>query len=666
MVQIFFFTKKKAQKVSTTAPAVASAPSQAAAPAGKKVKTKKPTKQDWLDRAKYENEIHAISDRLSHISQSEELKRTESVALREALEKLRSDQDKIASFLKDRIREKEHDINMADERVAGLQDELAAKEVDHKNEMEAAESRFRVREDELLAEIGVVKEELNRLVAFRSVKDHLERDIAETKKRLEEERKMHREALGDVERKSLMDKEALKKERAKQLREISDRISKMTDDQLGVITKRAIMENDTMKTQLLYQSKKTEEVLAENEKLAKQVLEQKRELEDRETVKNKLAQKNAILVKLLETGKEKAEAMAAELQLLKATAAKEASAAAATAAAGSSSTAGPNLYAKFTPAELQRALTMREEEARSAHAAYLEAVKELDQVRGDYGALRAEFAALNDNKNEMAAFLLAAMEDIRGNQPQQQQSQQQPQGAEQAADEAVLMSKAMRFDELSAEDRERVLRMLLARLNAFQATASSRLGSAGFRAGGRGTSPGVRFPPILNDNSAAGQPQQQLVSGGSGGGQMRDGGFGGPMSAGAKRAQLFSAQRSQMSSQGSEFDYSSANVANYFNFFANPFPTTPKGHRGHGHGGAGGADTGGSVSRNTALTVSVGVQTESTGRVYLSDRLGGGGVASIPSPTGAMTDRPWGRRSRVLPLASNSPDTFLRRDPVKK
>ena len=59
----------------------------------------------------------------------------------------------------------------------------------------------------------------------------------------------------DLERQHVQDKDAWKKNTAQQLKEMRERMQKLSENQLETLTKRTILENEAMAAELKYQSR---------------------------------------------------------------------------------------------------------------------------------------------------------------------------------------------------------------------------------------------------------------------------------------------------------------------------------------------------------------------------------------------------------------------------
>merc|ERR1719446_1138398 len=82
----------------------------------------------------------------------------------------------------------------------------------------------------------------------------------------------------------------------------------MTEDQLHTTTKRTIMENEQMITELQYQSKETEKLLGQNRKLEKSLQETRRELGLSKETEQELAKRTQFYQKLIKKLHEKLKA----------------------------------------------------------------------------------------------------------------------------------------------------------------------------------------------------------------------------------------------------------------------------------------------------------------------------------------------------------------------
>lgn len=143
---------------------------------------------------------------------------------------------------------------------------------------------------ELNLRISKLKEEYDGLAPVLEAKTRLEKELSEVMEALEKEKREHTVQVSALERRNVMEKERLKKEMLRKIRETKLSLLAMTEDQLHTTTKRTIMENEQMTTELQYQSKETERIVKLNNKLVKENKSMRRQMELHE-------QSQAMLVK---------------------------------------------------------------------------------------------------------------------------------------------------------------------------------------------------------------------------------------------------------------------------------------------------------------------------------------------------------------------------------
>jgi len=352
-------------------------------------------------------------------------------------------------------------------------------------------------------------------------KEKMDAELASLKAEIEQLKVEFDHKLIDVDRQHIQDREKWKRETAAKIKETKIKMMKLTDNQLEMTTKRTIMENEQMSVELSYQSRQTEKLMSKNTVLVDENGDLRRQLGLSKQTEEELARRNnvyqrtikSLLSKLDEQGtaqesnvtivkelEEQASEMGAQLSLLR--------------------------------------LQLEEQEHQKQELQNLLAAK------------NAEYDELCNSYDTTAQFLIQCMEDVRGKlstqakatdnlaaQHPRQYSHQHSHAlsrsssanssvgpasmigplieaqASPSADIAVLPG---RLDELTLEQRERVLAHLLERLH-MQAAATTAGQIAPNNTSAASSSPGVVLPPIpkyARRNNATTIPiSQQLVPG---------------------------------------------------------------------------------------------------------------------------------------------------------
>lgn len=105
--------------------------------------------------------------------------------------------------------------------------------------------------------------------------------------------------LSDMERQHIQDKEKWKREMVQKIRETKTHMMKLTDNQLEITTKRTIMENEQMSSELAYQSRQTEKLLQKNQQLLAESGDMHREIELARQTQDELAKRNFVYQKTI-------------------------------------------------------------------------------------------------------------------------------------------------------------------------------------------------------------------------------------------------------------------------------------------------------------------------------------------------------------------------------
>ena len=123
--------------------------------------------------------------------------------------------------------------------------------------------------------------------------------LREHKEKLEEEKRQHAIYISDLERRNVAEKNRLKKEMLRKVKETKLSLLAMTEDQLHTTTKRTIVENDQMTTELHYQSKVVEKLVRQNDVLVEENKRLKSQIELHEDAERILASRTHFFQKLI-------------------------------------------------------------------------------------------------------------------------------------------------------------------------------------------------------------------------------------------------------------------------------------------------------------------------------------------------------------------------------
>eukprot|EP00239_Pterosperma_sp_CCMP1384_P004132 CAMPEP_0197853914 /NCGR_PEP_ID=MMETSP1438-20131217/23662_1 /TAXON_ID=1461541 /ORGANISM="Pterosperma sp., Strain CCMP1384" /LENGTH=510 /DNA_ID=CAMNT_0043468489 /DNA_START=481 /DNA_END=2010 /DNA_ORIENTATION=- len=415
------------------------------------------------------NKLSKYLDKTDHLS-------GENVRLSDELETQKINLKDINEFLTNELKAKEISHAALEQRVAQLEADLELAQQSFNKQVEDLKAEFLQKEDALRDEISAYEGKLHELKEFQEKKAQLEQELLEIKALLDKERREHEERISDLERKAVQEKDRLKKEMALKIKETKANMMKLTDNQLETTTKRTIMENEQMSSELAYQSRQTEKLLQKNEKLLNENASMKRSIELCKQTEGELAKRNHVYQKTIKT-------LLAKLK--QQDAAKR---------------------------EDEEELSRQVDYSQDLHEKLKSLEEEVNAKQDDFDALsrehdrkKADVEAFQTQQDETAKFLIACLQDVK----QQIITVVREQREDGSEPEITVMPG--RLDELSLEQRERALSYLLEKLHAFQSSKQQRLLGLG-----RGMDLGLVLPPISS-------AKQDPWYGGAAGGQ--DGNF---------------------------------------------------------------------------------------------------------------------------------------------
>ncbi|EFJ51363.1 hypothetical protein VOLCADRAFT_103408 [Volvox carteri f. nagariensis] len=319
---------------------------------------------------------------------------------------------------------------------------------------EAALSKLRADKDRDIERLEAIVREHERKARitqdFLDRKEAMETELQNLKETLARKTKEFEQQMTDMDRQHIQDREKWKREMAQKIKETKLQMMKLTDNQLEMTTKRTIMENEQMSIELSYQSRQTEKLLNKNSKLTEENAELRRQLELSKQTEEELARRNNLYQKTIKT-------LLGKLQ--------------------------EQGYAAAENDQVVGALDQRLADlAQHLHLAQLQLEEKTAELREQLDTKTAEAAAVSASYDETAKFLLQCMADVREKVVTVVREERvlAPEGSsdsagggsgsgggggpQSVADITVLPG---RLEELSLEQRERVLAWLLERLHVY-------------------------------------------------------------------------------------------------------------------------------------------------------------------------------------------------------
>lgn len=333
----------------------------------------------------------------------------------------------INDFLTNELKAKELHNAQLEMHVAALEKEKE----DAVNGLERELEQLRLHDEaeiaELTSTVDKYKTKLNDLKEFQDKKGELERALEEAKRELDEERIQSEERVSDLERKHVQEKDRLKKEMALRIKETKANMMRLTDNQLETTTKRTIMENEQISSELAYQSKQTESMLHLNERLRREVATMRRDAELYKQTEGELAKRNHVYQKTVKTLLGRVKEGEAALR-----------------------------EEREAHALLEEHATSLEQQMQQMRAQAAEMGRSADAAMADAEAARGELGAARGAQDEVTRFLTACLGDLKARVVR----------AEGEGEGAGVPAGSL--DDLDAEQREVALTYLLDKLAAAQ------------------------------------------------------------------------------------------------------------------------------------------------------------------------------------------------------
>ncbi|KAF6123616.1 cilia and flagella associated protein 157 [Phyllostomus discolor] len=238
------------------------------------VKKKKGSKKDPVDptvveeiRKFYHIQIRDLEDRLARYQRKWDELAVQDKLFHQEFEQLATNKKEIVAFLKRTLNQRVDEITDLNEQLQSLQ---LAKEIE-KDAFEAqlaqVRHEFQETKDQLTSENIVIAGKLAALEEFRLQKEELMEKFTSLEDQLHMQEKEFKDYVYNLEKKSVLDKDRVKKEVIQRLNLVATEFRKVATDQMWDTTKRAILENNTVTLQLSKVSRHGMRLLQENDQL---------------------------------------------------------------------------------------------------------------------------------------------------------------------------------------------------------------------------------------------------------------------------------------------------------------------------------------------------------------------------------------------------------------
>uniref|UniRef100_A0A8C0MTJ5 Cilia- and flagella-associated protein 157 n=1 Tax=Canis lupus familiaris TaxID=9615 RepID=A0A8C0MTJ5_CANLF len=215
----------------------------------------------------YHIQIRDLEDRLARYQRKWDELAVQEKLFRQEFEQLANNKKEIVAFLKRTLNQRVDEITDLNEQLQSLQ---LAKEME-KDAFEAqlaqVRHEFQETKDQLTTENIILGGKLAALEEFRLQKEELTEKFESLEDQLRKQESEYKDYVYNLEKKSVLDKDRLRKEIIQHVNLVATEFHKVATSQMWDTTKRAIVENNTITLQLSKISKHGMQLLQENEQL---------------------------------------------------------------------------------------------------------------------------------------------------------------------------------------------------------------------------------------------------------------------------------------------------------------------------------------------------------------------------------------------------------------
>lgn len=209
-------------------------------------KEKKPKDNDSLsavDRTFYEITITDLNNKISRLRAHNTKIEEQNEQLTEKIQKLEEDRTDIVAHLNRQLTQKSDIIKEMNERLIELSKVREFENNDSMEKLKEYDMKYKLMNEQLTSEIKLLKGKLNSLEEFRVQRDDLLAKFDEQETKLKEYTRMHQNTIHNIEQKTIIEKDQLKKDVKNQLYELSKEFNKLTNVRIANYTRQLHKEN---------------------------------------------------------------------------------------------------------------------------------------------------------------------------------------------------------------------------------------------------------------------------------------------------------------------------------------------------------------------------------------------------------------------------------------
>merc|ERR1719215_1737439 len=152
-------------------------------------------------------------------------------------------------------------------KITRLEKLLSDQKQEYEDKLEAEKAQWENKVKGLQSQCEDLETKLKKIRDFQANKDFMEGELERLKRELQEQDEAHTRDVSAFGRKEAIEIDQLKKDMHRSIRETREMLRAKTKEQLDQTTKRTIMENEQMLTELHFQNREAERLLNSNNKL---------------------------------------------------------------------------------------------------------------------------------------------------------------------------------------------------------------------------------------------------------------------------------------------------------------------------------------------------------------------------------------------------------------
>uniref|UniRef100_A0A8C5KLU7 Cilia- and flagella-associated protein 157 n=1 Tax=Jaculus jaculus TaxID=51337 RepID=A0A8C5KLU7_JACJA len=215
----------------------------------------------------YHNQIRDLEDRLARYQRKGDELAVQEKLFRQEFEQMANNKKEIVAFLKRTLNQRVDEITDLNEQLQNLQ---LAKEMEKdafETQLAQVRHEFQETKDQLTTENIALGAKLAALEEFRLQKEKLTDKYTMLTEQLQKQHSEYKDYVYNLEKKSVLDKDRLRKEIIQRVSVVATEFRKVASNQMWETTRRAILENNNVSQQLTEVSKQGLQLLQENEHL---------------------------------------------------------------------------------------------------------------------------------------------------------------------------------------------------------------------------------------------------------------------------------------------------------------------------------------------------------------------------------------------------------------